>query len=87
MQRKWCTNQSTLENNNAIEQFLKTVIVMYSSKKPINTAPVVASYASNLKGFWITNQNICGAVQKFPKYINKNYYVLPGSYSAPSPSK
>jgi hypothetical protein len=24
-----------------------------------------------------------GAIQKFPKYSNKNYYVLPGSYSAP----
>jgi hypothetical protein len=31
--------------------------------------------------------NVRGAIQKFPKYINKNYYVLPGSYSAPSPSK
>jgi hypothetical protein len=30
---------------------------------------------------------IRGAIQKFPKYINNNYYVLPGSYSAPSPSK
>jgi hypothetical protein len=29
---------------------------------------------------------VCGAIQKFPKYINKNYYVLPGFYSAPSPS-
>ncbi|PNF16230.1 hypothetical protein B7P43_G15297, partial [Cryptotermes secundus] len=31
--------------------------------------------------------NIRRAIQKFPKYINKNYYVLPGSYSAPSLSK
>jgi hypothetical protein len=30
---------------------------------------------------------IRSAIQKFPKYINKNYYVLPESYSAPSPSK
>jgi hypothetical protein len=41
----------TFENNNATEQFLKTVIVMYSSKKPINSAPVMASYPSNLKEF------------------------------------
>jgi hypothetical protein len=26
---------------------------------------------------------IRGAIQKFPKYINNNYYVLPGSYSVP----
>jgi hypothetical protein len=28
---------------------------------------------------------IRGAIQKFPKYVNKNYYVLPGSFCAPSP--
>jgi hypothetical protein len=33
------------------------------------------------------NAHIHGAIQKFPKYINKNYYVLPGSYSASSPLK
>jgi hypothetical protein len=27
------------------------------------------------------------SIQKFLKYINKNYYVLPGSCSVPSPSK
>jgi hypothetical protein len=26
-----------------------------------------------------------GAIQKFPKHINENYYVLPEPYSAPSP--
>jgi hypothetical protein len=33
------------------------------------------------------SQQIRGAIQKFLKYINKNYHFLPGSYSAPSPSK
>jgi hypothetical protein len=28
-----------------------------------------------------------GAIQKFPECFNKNYYVLPGSYSTPSASK
>jgi hypothetical protein len=32
-------------------------------------------------------EDIRDAIQKFLKYINKNYYILPGSYSAPSPSK
>jgi hypothetical protein len=40
-----------------------------------------------MEGNRVTKREIRGAIQKFPKYINKNYYVLPGSYSAPSPSK
>jgi hypothetical protein len=31
--------------------------------------------------------NIGVAIQKFWEYINKNYYGLPRSYSAPSPSE
>jgi hypothetical protein len=30
---------------------------------------------------------IRGSIQKFRKYSIKNYYLLPGFYSAPSPSK
>jgi hypothetical protein len=32
-------------------------------------------------------KHVLGVFQKFPKYINENYYILSGSYSAPSPSK
>jgi hypothetical protein len=42
------------------------------------------------KWFKVCNNDILhGAIQMFLKYthINKNYYVLPESYSAPSPSK
>jgi hypothetical protein len=32
----------------------------------------------------LVNLKLRGSIQEFPKYINKNYYVLPGSYFAPS---
>jgi hypothetical protein len=56
-----------------------------SSKKIICHAIKVPE--TLVKCSFSSRRYIRGAIQRFQKYINKNYYVLPESYSAPSPSK
>jgi hypothetical protein len=47
---------------------------------------ITGTAASDSKeNYCMVDGHIRGVILKFPKYINKNYYVLSGSYSAPSP--
>jgi hypothetical protein len=44
---------------------------------------ILSKMAEGMKGCWVKEI----LKTSIHVYINKNYYVLPGSYSAPSPSK
>jgi hypothetical protein len=77
---------------------LNNITVLCNNKNPLSVVYLLSFYfrfplfvLSQQLTFRLAKSakthRITRCIQKFPKYTNKNYYVLPGSYSAPSPSK